>query len=205
MTINVTRRFALSSLLSCASIGAMTAVIPMPAMAMTQAQAKSLVDALVADINAVIASGMSEQAMYVEFERIFTRYADVPTIASYALGVDARRATPAQMRDFTVVFRRYISVKYGRRFREFIGGQIEVQEARAVRNFYEVKTLARLRGQAPFDVTFLVSDRSGKDLFFNLFIEGINMLLSERTEIGAMLDRRGGNIDAMIADLRAAG
>ncbi|MFU8881342.1 MAG: MlaC/ttg2D family ABC transporter substrate-binding protein [Rhodobacterales bacterium] len=205
MTIDVTRRFALSSLLSFASVGAMTAVIPMPAMAMTQVRAKSLVDALVADINAVIASGMSEQAMYVEFERIFTRYADVPTIASYALGVDARRATPAQMRDFTTVFRRYISVKYGRRFREFIGGQIEVQEARAVRNFYEVKTLARLRGQAPFDVTFLVSDRSGKDLFFNLFIEGINMLLSERTEIGAMLDRRGGNIDAMIADLRAAG
>jgi phospholipid transport system substrate-binding protein len=205
MTIDVTRRFALSSLLSCASIGALTAVIPMPAMAMTQARAKSLVDALVADINTVIASGMSEQAMYVEFERIFTSYADVPTIASYALGVDGRRATPAQMRDFTTVFRRYISVKYGRRFREFIGGQIEVQEARAVRNFYEVKTLARLRGQAPFDVTFLVSDRSGKDLFFNLFIEGINMLLSERTEIGAMLDRRGGNIDAMIADLRAAG
>ena len=38
-----------------------------------------------------------------------------------------------------------------------------------------------------------------------MFIEGINMLLTERTEIGAMLDRRGGNIDAMIADLRKAG
>jgi phospholipid transport system substrate-binding protein len=29
--------------------------------------------------------------------------------------------------------------------------------------------------------------------------------LSERTEIGAMLDRRRGNIDAMIADLQKAG
>jgi ABC-type transporter MlaC component len=144
---------------------------------MTQAAARTLVDALVADINAVIASGKSEQAMYVEFERIFARYADVPTIARYALGVEARRASPAQLREFTTVFQRYISVKYGRRFREFIGGQIEVQDARAVNNFYEVKSLARLRGQAPFEVTFLVSDRSGKDLFFNLFIEGINMVL----------------------------
>ena len=205
MPNDMNRRFVISSLASCAGLAAIGATIPLPAMAMTQARATALVEALVADINRVIASGSSEQAMYVEFERIFTRYADVPTIASYALGVDARRATPAQMREFTTVFRRYISVKYGRRFREFIGGQIEVQEARAVRGFYEVKSLARLRGQAPFDVTFLVSDRSGKDLFFNLFIEGINMLLSERTEIGAMLDRRGGNIDAMIADLRAAG
>lgn len=202
MPIDVTRRFALTSLASCTGLAMIG--LPHAAQAMTQAAARTLVDALVADINAVIASGKPEQAMYVEFERIFARYADVPTIARYALGVEARRATPAQMREFTTVFQRYISVKYGRRFREFIGGQIEVQEARAVNNFYEVKSLARLRGQAPFEVTFLVSDRSGKDLFFNLFIEGINMLLTERTEIGAMLDRRGGNIDAMIADLRAS-
>jgi phospholipid transport system substrate-binding protein len=203
MPIDVTRRFALTSMASCAGLAVMG--LPAPLQAMTQAAARTLVDALVADINAVIASGKSEQAMYVEFERIFARYADVPTIARYALGVEARRASPAQLREFTTVFQRYISVKYGRRFREFIGGQIEVQDARAVNNFYEVKSLARLRGQAPFEVTFLVSDRSGKDLFFNLFIEGINMLLTERTEIGAMLDRRGGNIDAMIADLRATG
>lgn len=204
MKNDVTRRFALSTLATGAGWAALGSVVPLPALAMTQARAKTLVDALVADINGVIASGKSESAMYVEFERIFARYADVPTIASYALGVDSRRASPAQMREFTAVFQRYISVKYGRRFREFIGGQIEVQDARAVKNFYEVKSLAKLRGQAPFEVTFLVSDRSGKDLFFNLFIEGINMLLTERTEIGAMLDRRGGDIDAMIADLRAS-
>lgn len=205
MPNNVNRRVAIASI-ACWTGAAITGLgWPQPAHAMTEARAKTLVDGLVADINSVIASGKSEQAMFVEFERIFTRYADVPTIAGYALGVDARRATPAQMRDFTAAFRRYISVKYGKRFREFIGGQIEVQGARAVKNFYEVKSLALLRGQAPFEVTFLVSDRSGKDLFFNLFIEGINMLLTERTEIGAMLDRRGGNIDAMIADLRAAG
>ena len=67
------------------------------------------------------------------------------------------------------------------------------------------RTLAKLRGQAPFDVTFLVSDKAGKPLFFNMFIEGINMLLTERTEIGAMLDRRKGNLDALIEDLKAAG
>lgn len=205
MPIDVTRRFALTSVAAGCGIAVLGAFAPLPAHALTQAGAKSLVDALVADINQVIASGKSEQAMFREFERIFGRYADVPTIANYALGVEARRATPAQMREFTTVFQRYISVKYGKRFREFIGGQIEVQGAKAVKSFYEVKSIARLRGQAPFEVTFLVSDRSGKDLFFNMFIEGINMLLTERTEIGAMLDRRGGNIDAMIADLRKAG
>ncbi|MCE8470313.1 ABC transporter substrate-binding protein, partial [Rhodovulum sulfidophilum] len=51
----------------------------------------------------------------------------------------------------------------------------------------------------------LVSDRSGKDKFFNIFIEGVNMLASERTEIGAMLDKRRGDIGALTRDLRSAG
>ena len=181
------------------------AVLPLPALALSDAQAKTLVDALVADINKVIASGKSEKAMHADFERIFNRYADVPTIARYALGADARSASSAQLSRFTAEFTRYISVKYGKRFREFIGGQIEVQGAKPVKTFIEVKTLAKLRGQAPFDVTFLVSDKAGKPLFFNMFIEGINMLLTERTEIGAMLDRRKGNLDALIEDLKAAG
>ncbi len=31
------------------------------------------------------------------------------------------------------------------------------------------------------------------------------MLMAERTEIGAMLDRRKGNLDALIEDLKTAG
>jgi phospholipid transport system substrate-binding protein len=184
---------------------AVLALLPRPAPALSTEQAARLVDSLVTEINAVINSGKSEPAMYRDFERIMVRYADVPTIARYALGVDARRATPQQLRAFTGAFQGYISRKYGSRFREFIGGRLEVVQARPVRNFHEVRTIAYLRGEDPFEVTFLVSDRSGRDAFFNLFVEGVNMLLTERTEIGAMLDRRGGDIDALTRDLGGAG
>jgi phospholipid transport system substrate-binding protein len=36
---------------------------------------------------------------------------------------------------------------------------------------------------------------------FNLFIEGINVSSSEKTEIGAMLDKRRGSIDKLIDHL----
>lgn len=184
---------------------AATGFSALPALALTTARAKSLVDSLVADINRVISSGKSETAMFADFERIFTRYGDVPTIAAYALGVDGRRASAAQKRAFQSAFTGYISRKYGRKFRDFIGGRIEVNSVRKVKSFYEVQCTALLRGEAPFALDFMVSDRSGKDLFFNMKIEGVNLLLTERTEIGAMLDRRRGDIDAMIADLERAG
>ncbi|NOD48793.1 MULTISPECIES: phospholipid-binding protein MlaC [unclassified Ruegeria] len=181
------------------------ALLPMPALAQTEAAAKALVNSVVADINRVIDSGKSEKAMLRDFEKIFVQYGDVPIMARYALGADARTASPAQLKKFTKAFQGYISRKYGRRFREFIGGEVDVRNARKIKAGYEVRTMVKLRGSAPFDVTFLVSDKSGRDKFYNMFIEGVNLLLTERTEIGAMLDARKGNLDQLIRDLNKTG
>ncbi len=188
-----------------ASLSALALVPASAAFALTEARASSLINKLVTDINKVIDSGKSENAMFKEFERIFARYSDTSYIAAYAMGVDGRRASKNQKRAFSKAFQGYISRKYGKRFREFIGGRLEVKSVKKVKNWFEVSTTAFLRGEAPFDVTFHVSDRSGKDLFFNMYIEGINLLLTERTEVGALLDRNKGNIDAMISDLKKAG
>ncbi len=176
-----------------------------PALALTNATAKALVDTVVAEINRVIASGKPVGSMIRDFEQIFSRYADVNIIARSTLGADSRRASSAQMRAFAEAFKGYIARKYGKRFNEFAGGKIEVKGVRQVKSWHEVRSTVYLRGEAPFDVLFLVSDRSGRDLFFDMVIEGVSLRLSERTEIGAMLDRRQGNIDALIQDLRQAG
>lgn len=177
------------------------AVLPRTAHALTAEAAKSLVDKTVADINSIISSGKSEKAMLGDFEKLFVRYADVPTIARSVLGPAAREASKSQLSAYTKAFQGYISRKYGRRFREFIGGRIEVAEARAVKSYFEVISTAILKGEAPFEVRWHVSDKSGKSLFFNIIIEGVNMLASERTEMGALLDQRGGDLDRLIADL----
>jgi phospholipid transport system substrate-binding protein len=200
----IRRDFDLKRRIFLASICSAT-LVPGSAFALDQNSAEQLINALVGDINRVIASGKSEQAMFRDFERIFAKYSDTSYIAAYAMGVDARRASSAQKRAFSDAFQKYVAHKYGSRFREFIGGRLEVTGVKQVKNWFEVSCVAHLRGEAPFEVTFLVSDRSGRDLFFNMFIEGVNLLLTERTEIGAMIDRNRGNIDKMIADLRALG
>lgn len=187
-------------------LGGMAAAtfLPLPAFALTEGSAKTLINRLVTDINKVISSGKTGASLYKDFERIFARYSDTSYISAYAMGADGRRASAGQKKAFSKAFQQYIARKYGRRFREFEGGRLEVKGVKKVKNWFEVSTTAFLRGEAPFDVTFHVSNRSGKDLFFNMYVEGINLLLTERTEVGALLDRNGGNIDAMIADLKKA-
>lgn len=176
-----------------------------PGFALSDGEARDLIQKVVDDINTVINSGKPERSMYSDFERIFRKYSDVRTIAYSVLGADRKRATSRQIRAFSDAFAGYLSRKYGRRFREFVGGRIEVQGTRNNGKYQEVITVTRLRGQAPFQVVFRVSDRSGKELFFDIVIEGISLGKTERTEIGALLDRNRGDIDAMIRELRGLG
>ncbi len=195
-------KFRRRAFLSTALAGSALPFLPRRAEALTVGQAQALVEAAVADVNRVIAAGGSEAQVLPQMERIFQTYADVPTIARSVLGPPARSASRAQMRAFTDAFQDYFSAKYGRRFREFIGGSIEVNSARAVRSFFEVITTVNMRGEYPFELRWLVSDGSGRPLFFNLIIAGVNLMISERTEIGAMLEARGGSIDALTQHLR---
>lgn len=186
------------------------AVVLIPALytsasALTKGEAEKLIGKLSSEIFVVINSGKSEKVMYREFGKVFTKYADVPTIARSSLGVARRSASASQMRSYTSAFQGYISRKYGKRFREFIGSTIKVTRTRKTKRGYLVTTKVKFVGSAPFIVDWQVSDASGKIKMFDLIIEGISMLTLERTEIGQMLDRRGGNLNKLITDLKKAG
>ena len=64
-------------------------------------------------------------------------------------------------------------------------------------------TRAKLAGQSPFQVDFVVADKTGR--FIDMKIEGISLVKAERAEIGAMLDKRGGDLDRLISDLNGMG
>ncbi|WP_018000015.1 ABC transporter substrate-binding protein [Paracoccus sp. N5] len=186
-------------------IGAGLAVAATPAWALDTGEAKALIQKSLDEVYAVINSGRPPAQMYREFEAIFARYADVEIIARSALGPAARQAAPAEFAAYKQAFQGYIGRKYGKRFREFIGSKIEVTGARPVKSFFAVTSTAYLKGRSPMEVEWHVSDKSGKSRYFNIIIEGVNMLASERAEIGALLARRKGDLAGLTADLQRAG
>ncbi len=198
-TTRLNRRLFVTGLAAAGALGAG------PAQALSGAQAEELVTSAVADINKIIAAGKSQSAMLRDFDRVFGRYADVNIIALTTLGAARRTASQAEVRAYVSAFRGYFTRKYGKRFNEFVGGQLTVTGSRPSKSNIEVRSTAKLRGSAPFNVSWLVSDRSGSPKIFNIIIEGVNTLTSERAEIGAMLDRRGGSIAQLTADLKKTG
>lgn len=186
-------------------MGAGLALIATPVRALNTDEARVLVEKSLAEVYNVINSGQPAPQMYQAFEAIFARYADVDIIARSALGPAARQVGGAEFAAYKQAFQGYIGRKYGKRFREFIGSKIEVTGAKPVKSFFAVTSVAYLNGRSPMEVEWHVSDKSGQSRYFNIIIEGVNMLASERAEIGAMLARRGGDIAALTADLQQAG
>ena len=164
-------------------------------------QADKLISSLVKDINIIINSQKPPTFMYLDFKSVLTKYADTKIMSQKVLGIDWRRATVRQRKDFQKAFEHYLSRKYGKRFREFLGGKIIVTKSRKVNSVFEVVSIVQLEGEVPFEVRWLVANKDGNPKMFNLFIEGINVSSAEKTEIGAMLDKRSGSIDKLITHL----
>jgi phospholipid transport system substrate-binding protein len=196
MATDLTRRAALAL--------AAAAALARPAAAMTEAEAATLIGNVTGEITRIINSGQSEARMLASFQQVFVRYSDLDTIARFTLGPPARTASASDLRAYTDAFSGYISRKYGRRFREFIGGSVTVTGTRPSQNGADVTAVANLRGEPPFEVVFRVSARSGRPLFYDLVVEGISLLKAEQTEIGALLDRNRGSIPGLVAALGAA-
>lgn len=199
---NETRRGFLGLIGSAMAVAVIPAV---PAFALAPAQARAMIVENVDAVYSVINSGRPVGQMLQDFESIFARYADVDVIARSALGPAARSVSAAEFAPYKQAFQGYIGRKYGKRFREFIGSKIEVGEARPVKSFVAVKSIAYLNGRSPMELEWHVSDKSGRTRYFNIIIEGVNMLASERTEIAAMLSKNKGNLPPLTAELQKAG
>lgn len=201
MRSNINRREFIGGTLSA---GALT-LLPVNAFALSIDQASGLIQQVTSQVQGIINSGGSASQMLTQFEGIFRNYADVPRIAGTCLGAAWRTASSNEKSNYVGAFQHYISYKYGRQFRSFEGAQIDIVRSRDSGNRgVLVETVVDTRNSAPFVVEWHVIDTSNGPKFFNLIIEGISLITSEREEIGAMLAASRGDIGQLSARLLAS-
>ena len=170
--------------------------------ALEQSKAEELIKKISFEVNNIISSSRDEPVIIGELEFVFKKYADTNIMALTTLGPARRTASSSQLEFFKDSFQIYFLNKYARRFRELKDGEISILASRPIRSGVEVKTRVHLIDWAPLEVLWLVSDRSGEVKIFNIIIDSINLLSSERVEIGVMLENRNGDIDLLSASLR---
>ena len=138
---------------------------------------------------------------------IMERRAAMPQIARFAAGIAWRGMNDDQQTRFVAAFGKFISRIYAARFQDYVGNGQSGETFKmgrvidAGRKGMLVKTSIIRTGEAPVVVEWLVTDRPGRVVIADIVIEGVSMLVTEREEIGGMLEARGGNVEKLIADL----
>ena len=182
---------------------AIVPLVPGSAFAMSTKEATTMIETVVREIMSAVNSGQSEARILAQFKTIFLRYADVPIIARSVLGAPWRTATDAQKQAFVSAFQDYLADKYGRRFHAYEGATVTVTRASDQGDKgILVNSTVKSASSAPFAVDWQVSDRGGSKKLINIFIEGISMLSTERSEIRAMLEAKRNSVDGLIATLK---
>ena len=194
-----------------AAAAAAALVLPaQPAAAVTEAQARALVDALAVELTRIVNSGGNLAQMLGQFEQVLGRFADIPVIARSVLGPVARQASAGQLQRFATAYRGYLARKYGRAlFGGYNGGEIGVTGVSQSGTVFSVSSVAQMTrrtgGRERLDVIWQISERSPEPRFFNMIIDGVSLFAIEREEVPALLEARRGDLDRLIADLPGLG
>jgi len=174
-----------------------------PAAALTESEARALIKATVDDLFKLLVAKDSAGAIAPKLRAIMERRANLPQIARFAAGRSWRAMSHAQRARYQDAFAHFVSVIYARRFEEF-SGNVTINVSRVTdlgRKGFLVGTPIMPPSGEPLAVEWLVSDRGGRVEVVDIVVEGISMAVTQREEIAAMLESKGGDIDALIGDL----
>ncbi|HTZ81098.1 MAG TPA: ABC transporter substrate-binding protein [Stellaceae bacterium] len=139
-----------------------------------------------------------------QFGALLDQDFDFNVISRFVLGRYWLSATDQQKQDFTKVFRDYVVLAYANRFNEFSGASFKVTGQRAENPDTDIiNTLVQRReGGPPAHVDWRVRKEGDGYKITEVIVDGISMSLTHRQEFAAIIERNGGNIDNLIAQIR---
>ncbi|MGI9510786.1 MAG: MlaC/ttg2D family ABC transporter substrate-binding protein [Geminicoccaceae bacterium] len=172
-------------------------------------EARAMVTRLVENILHVISSDRGRAGADRRLMATIESQTDLSLLARMTMGRHWRRATVRQRETFVGIFRRYLLGSFTSRLRHYagvgLGNASERFEITATQPVGKNDILVRSRidppSGAPLQVDWRLRSRNGRLLIIDLVVEGVSLLITQRSEFGSVLERIG--IDGLIGELQS--
>ncbi len=134
---------------------------------------------------------------------------DLTLLGRLVLGRYWRDASPGQRAEYLQLFRRYMLQTFIQRLRQYAGTdkshpgeRFQIIASRPVgeRDILVQSRVAPPTSQ-PLRVDWRLRERPGEPVIIDLIVEGISLLVTQRSEFAAVLER--GGVEGLLAELRA--
>jgi phospholipid transport system substrate-binding protein len=173
------------------------------------AAAEEVVRRLVDQVWQLLAERGVEQVSDQDLHSVLDEGTDLSLLGRLVLGRYWRDANPRQRTEYLRLFRHYMLRTFVQRLRQYAGADLDQPGERfqiiASRPVGERDILVQSRvappTSQPLRVDWRLRERPGEPVIIDLIVEGISLLVTQRSEFAAVLERSG--VDGLLTELRA--
>lgn len=173
------------------------------ALAATADEAKAYADSIGSRVLKVLNDPkQGEKTKISSLEKLFTDVVDVNWVGRFVLGRHWKEAKPEDQAEYLKAYREFLIKHYTSRFTKYSGQTYTLPIAREERKdeFFVRMEIAQPQGQAPVVVDYRLRSSNGKFKVFDIIVEGVSLITTQRSEFDSMVSRKG--MEALVAKLK---
>jgi len=150
----------------------------------------------------VLGPSVSPAQRVARFRQLFQNDFDVPGIGQFVLGRYWRTASPQEQQEFLRLFQEYIVQAYASRLGEYGGEPFRVLGSRPAGDETVVTSQIDRPNGGRVMVDWYLTNRGGGLKITDVYVGGVSMKVTQRDEFASVIQRNGGRVDALLAQLR---
>jgi phospholipid transport system substrate-binding protein len=179
----------------------LTCLVSVPRSGSAQDPAAAFISNLGAQAIQVLGPSVPPAQRTAVFRQLFGSHFDLPEIARFALGPHARTISPAQQQEFEALLREYLVRAYATRLAPYAGYPFQVIGSRPHGGGTMVASRV-IRSSGTMSIDWVVVNRGGRLLVSDVLVDGVSMKVTHRNEFASIIQRNGGQVEALLAALR---
>jgi phospholipid transport system substrate-binding protein len=139
-----------------------------------------------------------------KFREILRNSFDLSTIGRFVIGRSWNSATPEQQKEYMHLFEELVVKSYGDRLTLYTGEGFRVTGVRSEteRDYIINSQITHPDGSQPTAIDWRVRQRDGKLGVIDVVVEGVSLSVTQRQEYASVIQRSGGQIDGLLAQMR---
>lgn len=145
---------------------------------------------------------LSERAK--DLKKLILNEVNMDDVAPFLLGRYQRKATPAQLQEFSDLVVDYMVLSYVKQLSQYSAKQFEITQAIGQDDSFIVTTLITpSTNDSPFKIQWLVKrNDAGQFKIIDILVGGLSMVVTQRDEFVSVIKRKKGNIDKFLVLLK---
>ena len=145
---------------------------------------------------------LTEKERQKQFRGLLNSYFDINGIGKWVLGRYWRKTSKNERLEYLVLFENLVVGTYANRFNKYKKEKLTVKSSSRRGKFALVKSQINGGKEKPIRIEWRVTRPNVNYKIFDIVIEGVSMIRTQRSEFSSVIRRNGGKVSVLLAALR---